>query len=172
MPFNQSMTLPLELKLTATPDGPRLTRSPVKELAALRGKSHRFDGATVQPGAANLLADVKAELIEVNAEFEPGGASEIAFQVRGATIIYDAKAQELIVNGQRAPAPLRAGKQRITIFCDRTGLEVFASDGLTYVPMPFQPKADDLTLAVQAKGGDAKFTTLQVHELKSAWGPQ
>ena len=172
MPFNQSMTIPLELKLTATPDGPRLTMNPVKELAALRGKSHRFDGASVQPDAANPFADVKAELLEVNAEFEPGSASEVAFKVRGATITYDAKAQELVVNNHRVPAPLRSGKQRITIFCDRTGLEVFASDGLTYVPMPFQPKADDLALSVQTKGGGANFTTLQVHELKSAWSLQ
>ena len=172
MPFNQSMTIPLELKLTATPDGPRLTMNPVKELTGLRGKSHRFDAMTLQPDAANPFADVKAELVEVNAEFEPGTASEVAFKVRGATIIYDVKAQELVVNDHRVPAPLRSGKQRITIFCDRIGLEVFASDGLTYVPMPFQPKADDLALSVQTKGGSANFTTLQVHELKSAWSPQ
>jgi levanase/fructan beta-fructosidase len=52
------------------------------------------------------------------------------------------------------------------------GLEIFASDGLTYVPMPFIPKADDLALAVQSKGGSAKFTSLQVHALKSAWAAQ
>ena len=49
MPFNQSMTIPLELKLTATPEGPRLTWTPVKELASLRAKSHSFDPVTLQP---------------------------------------------------------------------------------------------------------------------------
>ena len=171
MPFNQSMTIPLELKLTATADGPRMTWTPVKELASLRTKSHRFDVPTLAPDAANPLAAVRAELVEVNAEFEPGEA-EVSFTVRGATIRYDAKKQELAVNDHRVPAPLRDGKQRITIFCDRTGLEVFASDGLTYVPMPFVPKADDLALGVQAKAGAAKFSALQVHELKSAWGAQ
>ena len=76
---------------------------------------------------------------------------------------------DLVVNGHRAPAPLRDGRQRLTIFCDRTGLEVFASDGLTYVPMPFQPTADAHGLAAAVKGGPAKFLSLQVHELKSAW---
>ena len=107
--------------------------------------------------------------MELRAEFEPGDAGEVIFTVRGATIAYDAKKQELVVNGHRAPTPLRDGKQRLTIFCDRTGLEVFASDGLTYVPMPFQPKSDDLALGVQSKGGNAKINLLQVHELKSAW---
>jgi fructan beta-fructosidase len=172
MPFNQSMTIPLELRLAATAEGPRLTWTPVKELASLRGKSHRFGAMTLKPDTANPLSGVKAELVELRAEFEPGDASEVAFTVRGATIVYDAKKQELAVNNHRVPAPLRDGKQRLTIFCDRTGLEVFASDGLTYVPMPFQPKADDLALGVQAKGGSARVLALQVHELKSAWGAQ
>ena len=73
------------------------------------------------------------------------------------------------MNGHRAPAPLRDGKQRLTIYCDRTGLEVFASDGLTYVPMPFTPKADDRDLSVAVKGGNVRITALTVHELKSAW---
>jgi sucrose-6-phosphate hydrolase SacC (GH32 family) len=172
MPFNQSMTIPLELKLTSTSDGPRLTWTPVKELASLRAKSHSLDPVTLQPGSANPLAGVKAELIELRAGFEPDGTSEVVFTVRGATILYDAKKQELAVNDHRAPAPLRGGKQQITIYCDRTGLEVFASDGLTYIPMPFIPKAGDLALGLRIKGGSAKFTALQVHELKSAWSPQ
>jgi sucrose-6-phosphate hydrolase SacC (GH32 family) len=127
---------------------------------------------TLQLNTANPLAGTRAELVELQAEFEPGDASEVVFTVRGATIVYDAKKQELAVNNHRAPAPLRDGKQRLTIFCDRAGLEVFASDGLTYVPMPFQPKADDLALGAEAKGGSAKVSALQVHELKSAWGAQ
>jgi fructan beta-fructosidase len=170
MPFNQSMTIPLELKLTTTLEGPRLTWTPVKELAFLRARSHRFDPVTLQPDTANPLAGIKAELIELRAEFESGDASEVAFTVRGATIVYDAKKQELAVNNHRAPAPLRGGKQGLTIFCDRTGLEVFASNGLTYVPMPFQPKAEDLALGVRAKGGSARVFSLVVHELSSAWG--
>ena len=169
MPFNQSMTLPLELRLTATAEGPRLTFTPVKELAALRAKSHTLDGITLTPDSPNPLGAVRAELVELRADFEPSDASEVAFTLRGATIVYDARKQELVVNGHRTPAPLRAGKQRLILYCDRTGLEVFASDGLVYVPMPFQPKADDLTLGVQAKAGSVKFSALKVHQLKSAW---
>lgn len=169
MPFNQSLTIPLELRLTATAEGPRLTWTPVRELALLRARSHELGGLALKPDSADPLAGLKAELVELRAEFQPGDAGEVVFIVRGATIAYDAKRQELAVNGHRAPAPLRDGKQRLTIFCDRAGLEVFASDGLTYVPMPFQPKPGDLGLSVQARGGFANITALQVHELKSAW---
>jgi sucrose-6-phosphate hydrolase SacC (GH32 family) len=172
MPFNQSMTIPLELTLIGTAEGPRLTMNPVKELASLRAKAHRFPEMTLEPGSANPLTDVKAELMEVRAEFDPGDATEVAFTVRGATITFDVAKQELTVNKHHAPAPLRKGRQRLTVFCDRTGLEVFASDGLTYVPMPFQPVATDRSVGIAVKGGGAKFSDLKVYELKSAWSPQ
>jgi sucrose-6-phosphate hydrolase SacC (GH32 family) len=167
MAFNQSMSIPMELKLVSTADGPRLTWTPVKELEALRAKEHAVKPFTLKADAANPLADVKAELIELRAEFEPAKDGEVTFTVRGATVVYDAKKQEVVVNGHRAPAPLVEGKQRLIVYCDRTGLEVFAADGRTFVPMPFAPKATDLGVSVK---GDAKFTALTAHELRSAWG--
>jgi sucrose-6-phosphate hydrolase SacC (GH32 family) len=112
---------------------------------------------------------VDAELVELRAEFETEAASELLFTVRGAKIMYDGNNQQILVNDHRAPAPLRNGKLSLLIYCDRMGLEVFASDGLTYIPMPFVPKSADRTLAVQARGGSARINVLQVHELRSAW---
>jgi len=169
MPFNQSMTVPLELRLTATPEGPRLTFTPVKELESLRTSSLRLRKIPLTPGSKNPIARMAAELVELRAEFEPGTAREVVFTVRGATVVYDATTQELVVNGHRAAAPLRNGRQRLTIYADRTGLEVFASDGLTYVPLPFQPKAEDLALTAEARGGTTQVLTLEVYALKSAW---
>lgn len=169
MPFNQSMTVPLELKLLGTAEGPRLTFTPVNELKALRTRTHTFPGTDLVPGREHPLSEVRAELVEIRAEFEPGDATEIRFNVRGATVVYETKTQELVVNGHRAPAPCRDGRQRLVLYGDRTGLEIFASDGLTYVPMSFQPRAEDLSLGLSAKGGPARLIHLEVHELRSAW---
>jgi sucrose-6-phosphate hydrolase SacC (GH32 family) len=169
MPFNQSMGLPRELRLTSTTDGLRLTYTPVQELESLRAKSYDAGSVTLQPDSANPLAEVKAELVELRAEFEPGVTGETTFLVRGAKILYDAKSQELSVNNTRIPAPLHDGKLNLTIYCDRTALEIFVSDGLTYIPMPFQAKADNRTVEVRVTGGATKFTALQAYELKSIW---
>jgi fructan beta-fructosidase len=169
MPFNQSMTIPLELKLAATPEGPRLTWTPVRELASLRTHRHALPPTRLAPDTANPLAHLKAELSELRTEFEPAADSELVLTIRGATLAYDAKKQELTVNGHRAPAPLRNGRQRLTIYADRTGLEVFASDGLTYVPMPFLAKPEDLAVGVRVTRGSASIHALEVHELRSAW---
>ena len=169
MKFNQAMTIPLELKLISTSEGVRMTFAPVKEMESLRNRTHHFNAAAIKQGDANPLATIQAELLEVRTEIDPGDAKEITFNVRGATILFDAKKQELTVNGHRAPAPLREGKLRLTIYCDRTGLEVFASDGLCYMPMPFIPKADNWDMGLTVSGVAAKLSSLEVYELRSAW---
>jgi sucrose-6-phosphate hydrolase SacC (GH32 family) len=168
MPFNQAMSVPTELKLVSTPEGPRLSWTPVKELESLRKTSLRLGSAELKPGDTNPLVKTKADLVELNAEFEPGEA-RVLFNVRGAMIAYEGKHQELVVNGHRAPAPLHAGRQRLRIFCDRTSLEVFASEGLTYVPVPFIPKPDDLSVSFSNEEGTVRVQSLVLHELKSSW---
>jgi len=160
MPFNQAMSLPVELKLRSTPEGPRLTRQPVKELESLRH----------EPGQSGALADFCGDLIELCAEFEPGDTGTVEFNVRGAKITYDAKGKEIIVNGMRGSAPLLGGQQRIRVFADRTMLEVVASDGLTYMSIPFIPRKEDQSVSVDVKGG--KMNSLQVYKLKSIWEHQ
>jgi len=169
MPFNQAMSLPLELKLISTAGGPRLTWTPVKELEKLRSKSHRLGARTLKEGDANPFAGVSGELFELRADFTPSADTTVTFNVRGIEIAYDAAKQELIVNNHRATAPLRNGRQRLIVYADRTALEVFASDGLTYVPMPVIPKTEDKSLGLFVKGGAAQFTSLEAHELRSAW---
>ena len=169
MSFNQSMTVPLELKLVSTTDGPRMTFSPVKELESLRGKTLALESMALKPGDRNPLDEFQVELLEIRTEIDPGDANEIVFNIRDSMIIYDAKKQELTVNGQRAPAPLRDGKLRLTIYCDRTGLEVFASDGLCYMPMPFNSKPENRRIFLETRGGSATVLTLEAYELRSAW---
>lgn len=169
MPFNQSMSVPLELHLVTTTGGPRLSYRPVKELATLRVASQLIEGLTLTPQSKNPLGKIKNELVELNIDFAPTSASETVIGVRGASVVYDADTETLNVNGHRALAPLVDGRQRITILCDRTGLEVFASGGLTYVPMPFQPNQTDLSLSIKVSRGTVRVGRLAVHTLKSAW---
>jgi sucrose-6-phosphate hydrolase SacC (GH32 family) len=169
MPFNQSMTIPLELRLTQTDDGPRLTYTPVKELEKLRVQTHRFGEMALKPQDKNPLESIHSELVEVRVEFKPGDAKQIVMNIRDVMVEYDIAKQELIVAGHRAAAPLRDGKQRLIVYCDRTGVEVFASDGLCYVPMPYNTKQENKQLFLEVREGTARILSLDVHELRSAW---
>ena len=128
-----------------------------------------LQGVRLSPGLANPLEGATVDQVEIQAEIDPGDAQEVIFQVRGAKIVYDVAKQELFVNQHRAPAPIREGKQKLIILCDRNGLEVFASDGLTYTPLPFLPDENQKGLGVEAKGGTARLIKLEATDLKSAW---
>lgn len=169
MSFNQSMTIPLELRLTQTDDGPRLAFAPVRELEKLRQKTHHFNAFSLEPGQVNPLDSVRSELVEVALEFEPAEAEMVVMNIRDIMVEYDVAKQEIMVAGHRASAPLREGKQKIVIYCDRTGAEVFASDGLCYVPMPYNTNPENKRLFLESRGGKAKVPSLDVHELRSAW---
>lgn len=182
MPFNQSMGVPVELKLRTTPDGVRLASMPVKELETLRIKDSnkagaRWRGETLKELPENVVTGSGGrgamrqanKLLELRAEFVPGQAKEITFTVRGVDIVFDLPRQDIIVNGHRTFAPLIAGKQNLVVYADRTGLEVFARDGITFVPMPINLKPDEDGWTVRAKGGNVMFRYLDVYELKSIW---
>jgi hypothetical protein len=115
------------------------------------------------------LAGFEGELLEIRAEFQPEAGAEVAFTIRGIPVSYDATRQEIVVNGHRAAAPLQQGWQRLALYIDRTVLEVFASDGLTYVPMPAIPDVKDRTLRLTVRGGAANFAVLDAYVLKSIW---
>lgn len=168
MPFNQAMSLPLHLRLRSTAHGPRLTWEPVEELAALRAKSHRVGPRDVAPGD-NPLSAVVGDALEVEAVVEPKQATHVELRVRGVAVGYDVAKQELAVGKHRAPAPLRDGKLRLRVYADRTCAEVFAADGLAYVPLPVIPAAADRGVSVAVRGGAARFEQLDAHELGSIW---
>ena len=169
MAFNQAMSLPLELSLHSTPEGPRLRWQPAAELESLRAEAHSAGAVTLKEGDASPFAGVSSELLELRADFEPGANAEVRFDVRGVLVVYDAKKQEISVNGQRSPAPLQGGRQRLIIYVDRTAVEVFASDGLVYAPLPVIPNAENKAVVLTVAGSAARFSALDAFELKSSW---
>ena len=169
MPFNQAMSVPLELSLRETAAGVRLCCQPIREMERLRAKSHQVAAQAIAPGN-NALDGLSIDgPLELRIEFEPGDATEIVLNVRGVPVIYDAGKQELVVNGHRASAPLVEGRQRWTVLLDKTSIEVFAADGQIYLPMPVLVDAANTSLGISAKGGVGRLVRFDVHELQSVW---
>ena len=169
MAFNQLQAFPCELSLRNTAEGPRLAWQPIKELESLRVKSHRVGPLDLREGAANPLADVHGELLEIRADFTPAAQGELLFKVRGIPIRYDAARQEISIGAVHAPAPLLDGRQRLIILTDRTNFTVWASGGLTYMPLPVIAKPAELGVEVSATSAPVTFQNLEAHELKSIW---
>jgi sucrose-6-phosphate hydrolase SacC (GH32 family) len=162
MPFNQCMSLPMDLKLFSTSDGPRLAWQPIL-LKSQRGTE--TNARILKPGE-EAVAQGNDGVLDLRAEFEPGADSEVKLEINGALVTYSAARQELSVNGQRSPAPLRSGKQKLTIITDRTTLEVFAGDGLVYMPMPVLRKDDEGGVRLSLTGAPLKSSWFTVAELR------
>jgi sucrose-6-phosphate hydrolase SacC (GH32 family) len=168
MPFNQMMTFPVELTLRSTEAGPRLCANPVRELEALYRQSHRFPAQTLKPGE-NPLRGLAGELFDLTVEFVPGTAEEVGLVLRGVPVTYRVKNQEVACGDKKGPLPLSDGRVRLRVLVDRPSLEVFGNEGRLYMPMGAIPTAENRTLEVFARGGGARVTALEVHELQPAW---
>jgi sucrose-6-phosphate hydrolase SacC (GH32 family) len=166
--FWGAIGLPAELTLRTTDEGLRLFTYPVRELEALRVKTHDIAPQPLKPGV-NPLAGVKGELIEVVGDVVVGDAGKITFDLRGIPVVYDVKKQELIC--QNRPVPLKTvdGRIRLRAYLDRTSITIFANDGRAYMPMGATPPAENLGLGLSAVGEGALIHSLQVHELASIW---
>ncbi len=168
MPFNQQYTIPVELTLHSTDEGPRMRMNPVKELETLRAKTHEWKDLTLKAGE-NPLAGIKGDLFDVEIEFEPAADTETIFLLRGEKVVYNAKNQTLSCGNVRTPLKPLKGAIYLRILLDRTSIEVFGNNGRVYIPRCIIPKDDNRSLSASCGKGEVKARFLRVHELKSAW---
>jgi fructan beta-fructosidase len=166
MPFNQQMTIPVELTLRLTPDGPRMFAEPVQEIAVLHHKKHLEKDRKLTDSAHVLPA--KGDLIHIVADFEMGDASEVGFLVAGVPVRYDAKKQLLSCRKTSAPLNPNQGKIRLEILVDRGSIEIFANHGRVAISSGGL-LTKDVPLKIYAVGGTANVANLAIYELRSAW---
>jgi fructan beta-fructosidase len=168
MPFNQQMSFPCTLTLHRTPDGLRLFREPVAEISRLHEKAPTWHDLTVSSGE-NPLHDLKGELWDIQAEFEPGTATQVGLTVRGEAIVYDVQKKTLTCLGHTAPLELEDGKLKLRILADRTSLEVFGNSGRVSLTSCFLPRPKEQELGLHIVGGKAKLLRITAIPLRSAW---
>ena len=182
------MSVPATLTLRSTPHGPRLFQQPVKELEALRGQPVTRENIALADTAVPIT-EVHGKQLEIVLELEPGTAVEAGLRVlvgadgEQTTIGYDSAAKTAFVDRSRAgtepagarfderleiAASLQEGRLRLHIFVDEASVEVFTGDG-NGVTCNVYPAPDSGGLEVYAKGGEARFTALQVYPLSSIW---
>jgi sucrose-6-phosphate hydrolase SacC (GH32 family) len=168
MPFNQQMSFPADMRLCRFAEGLRLCRTAAPEIATLHAKEHAWQEVAMKPGD-NLLADVTGELFDIRAEIEVGAQSVFDFTLRGQPVSYSAADQQMTVLGQTAQVAPVYGRIQLQILVDRTSIEVFVNDGRVSFTSCCLPEPGNRTLAFNA-ASDVKVRSMQVYELKSAWG--
>ena len=168
MPFNQQMTLPSELTLHSSDNGPILKMNPIAELNSLRTDSHDWSRILLNESHPTLSID--GELFDVEVEFEVSKDSQTTFSLRGIEVVYDENSHTLSCDGKlHTKLEHVNGVIRLRMLLDRTSIEVYGNDGMVYMPLVVIPDKNDRSLAVTGSGGDIKINYLKIHELKSIW---
>ena len=168
MPFNDGMDFPVQLTLQTTGSTPLLYVNPVNELALLRYSTNFWPAQTLANGV-NAMAGATGEACEVDAQFEPGTATNVTFTLRGTPVTYNCQSQELSCEGTINDLSPINGVITLQILVDRGTLEIYANNGLVYMPMSVTPVAGAQPLSLVASGGSATLLSLNLYNLGSAW---
>jgi fructan beta-fructosidase len=168
MPFNQQMTVPVDLSLRTTPDGVRLFAEPVKELAALRGKPRTATDIRL-PADAKPDAVGSGELLDIEAECDVGTAKAVGLDVRGVKVVYNAVAKQISCRGRTAPLKPAEDRLKLRILADRGSVEVFADSGRVVLSVGGILAEKDHDVLAFARGGDARLRSISVYPLSSVW---
>jgi fructan beta-fructosidase len=173
MPFNQQMTVPVELSLRTTKDGVRLFAEPVDEIAKLRDETpiHRAINLTPET-LMNTLKHDEGELLDIEATVEVGDAKRIELKLRGLTILYDQEQGTIACGRHKANLSLDSGKLKLRALVDRGSVELFAQGGQVAISTAHRPSADQKSISLKASAGTPNVQTLDIYELKSAWPVQ
>ncbi|MBP3959012.1 GH32 C-terminal domain-containing protein [Gemmata sp. G18] len=166
--FNQQMTVPVELQLISTRNGPSLRARPVRELESLRDTDKPIAPIkdATRNGATTLAEDLDAFELLLTSISSHG----YTLDIRGTKLVYDADKGTLTCNGVTAPVSPRAGSLFLRVFVDRGSIEVFTNGGATAMSIAAIPDEKNTKLQfIPVKDGTI-IRSAQVYRMKSAWG--
>jgi len=162
MPFSQQVSVPCDLALRRSPQGLRLHRTPVPELASLERRRHTGPTRTLAPGETwSASFGTGALRVRADVEVPVGGTLELDLCGRRVVVEHD----RVVVDGGAQPTltPVRT----LDVLLDVASVEVFANDGeasLTAHGFAGQP-----TLRATARGAAVLVASPQVAELDPIW---
>ncbi|WP_431968626.1 glycoside hydrolase family 32 protein [Actinacidiphila sp. bgisy160] len=171
-------TFPVTLGLVTTPDGPRITRTPVAELSSLGSETKSWKNETINAAkGGNLFGSIKADTYEIAAQFDVQGATARRFGfdlhsrsdgTADRSVAYDTAGQTL----QGKSLKPRNGKVTMRLLVDRGQLEIFGDGGRYSLSdnVDFDSAADSQGIRLFAVGGKVKLDSATFTRLNTSWG--
>jgi sucrose-6-phosphate hydrolase SacC (GH32 family) len=154
--------------LRTTDAGLRLFAEPVREIETLHQRPRQWQNQTLKSDA-ELAVGSDAELFHVQAELDVRNCDTCGFNVRGVSVVYNARKQELTCFDKTAPLPAVDGTITLELIVDRTSIEIFGNHGRIYMPMRADLVDKPESLDVFTTGGNTRIVSLKVYELESIW---
>ena len=169
-----------------------MVQAAAREVQSLRGSAFVVNDVTVQEAMGRMTHGmVRGETYEIEAELEPGGASEIGFRLRKGqgveTVVgVEPPTNTLFVDrtksgdvsfskdfsGRFSTTLGDTKRVKLHIFVDRSSVEVFANDGEKVMTDRVYPPPGSTGIELYATGGAGKVVSLTIWQLKSVWPAQ
>jgi len=162
MPFNQQISFPCDLTLHSTPNGLRIFREPIREIALLHSGQYTWTNQTLKAGQV-LALESSGRLFHLQAEVHIPAGAKLIFNLRGVPIVLTSKTVE---SGNR-PASVSDQIKMIEILVDRASIETFVNQGEISSTRFVLPNENGLSVKVE--GGDVTIQSLTIYPLNSAW---
>jgi levanase len=187
-PWRSAMSLPRQVGLTQTAAGPRLVQKAVQQVDSLGTKSSYSEkrARSITPGMHVLPSAAWGQVQKIDVTFAPGTAAKSGITVLGngnsSTVIgYEKATGSLYVDrtksGNTAFHPLftsvdsapvtpdASGNVKLSIYVDRSSVEVFAQNGLRTITDQVFPEQGASQVALFAEGGTAQLKSITVKPL-------
>lgn len=183
LPARGMLTLPRELSLIETADGPRLVQKPISELATFHETLLDQVNFTLQPGQ-NLLEGIRGTALDLELEVLPStprfGLRLLAGRDECTLLTVDFPSRRICIDRSRsgridfhpdfaaahsAPLPNFGETLRLRIVLDSNSLEVFAVDGQTTITELIFPSPESTGLELFTESGNLRIQNLRIHRL-------
>jgi fructan beta-fructosidase len=162
MPFNQQVSFPCELTLRTTPNGPRLFREPIREIALLQNGQDTWTNRILKADEV-LPLEPSGRSFHIVAQINIPEGARLMFNIRGVPLILTSKTIESGIG----PASVADQIKTVEILVDRASIEAFVNRGEISSTRFVLPKENGLS--VKAEGGTITIQSLSVYPLNSAW---
>ena len=187
--YRSANTLPREAGLFRAPDGQiYMSSAPSPELTAIRDKAvvsgksfsagnsaRKFMLPATNDGICEIALDIeakKSESVNLLISNKAGESVALKYDVAAHTLSFDRRESGIVDFSQDFPAvtvsPTFENDNKISlrIFVDKSSLEVFGNDGNFVMTNLVFPTTPYTTLAVSAKGGNARISNLSIFPIK------
>jgi sucrose-6-phosphate hydrolase SacC (GH32 family) len=169
MPYNQMLFFPTELKLKTVTAGVRLCSTPIAEITNAVANTYSWTNLTLNAGY-NPLSGIRGQLFDLQAQFTPGSAQTITFNLCGVPVTYTSASQQITCNGVTNPLAPVNGVVTLEIITDRQSVEIFGNFGQLYMPVGSTGYSEtNNLLSLTNQGGAPLFNSLVVNKLNSVW---
>lgn len=186
-PWRGQMTMPRQLTLESTPQGPRLAQTPVKGIDKLLVNRTKKQVKARRLTAGEAATGRSAELARVEVRVALGSASEAGVVLRrsadgtvgtrigvrrdGTLVVDRTKSGNVAFNPlfpsvEKAPVTLRRGELRFTAYLDRSSVEVFDGSGQVSITDLIYPSASAKGVGTYVVGGTAKAIDIKITPMK------